>query len=76
MCKPVAAVLYGVGVRLDAHPELLFKLRGVNHEELIEVGDSADALVEGSGSKRDGRRRLSAGDVSDVFGVELEDEDA
>ena len=29
MCKHVAAVLYGVGARLDSKPELLFTLRGV-----------------------------------------------
>ena len=31
----VAAVLYGVGVKLDASPELFFKLRKVDHRELI-----------------------------------------
>ena len=30
MCKHVAAVLYGVGARLDASPELLFTLRGLD----------------------------------------------
>src|SRR5665647_3955327 len=30
MCKHVAAVLYGVGARLDQQPELLFRLRAVN----------------------------------------------
>ena len=34
MCKHVAAVLYGVGARLDTKPELLFVLRGVDHLEL------------------------------------------
>jgi uncharacterized Zn finger protein len=29
MCKHVAAVLYGVGARLDAEPDLLFRLRAV-----------------------------------------------
>ena len=28
MCKHVAAALYGVGARLDAEPELFFRLRG------------------------------------------------
>jgi hypothetical protein len=43
MCKHVAAVLYGVGARLDEKPDLLFLLRGVDHEELIsaEVGVAA-----------------------------------
>jgi len=37
MCKHVAAALYGVGARLDQSPEMLFLLRGVNHEELVDV---------------------------------------
>ena len=36
MCKHLAAVMYGVGNRLDSSPELLFVLRGVDHLELIE----------------------------------------
>ncbi len=35
MCKHVAAVLYGVGSRLDDRPESLFVLRGVDTAELI-----------------------------------------
>ena len=35
MCKHVAAVLYGVGARLDHNPALLFKLRGVDENELL-----------------------------------------
>ena len=31
MCKHVAAVLYGIGARLDYQPELLFTLRRVEH---------------------------------------------
>jgi uncharacterized Zn finger protein/DNA-binding transcriptional regulator YiaG len=38
MCKHVAAVLYGVGNRLDRQPNLLFTLRGVDPEELIAEG--------------------------------------
>src|SRR5580700_3520444 len=30
LCKHAAAVLYGVGARLDEQPELLFRLRAVN----------------------------------------------
>ncbi len=35
MCKHVAAVLYGIGARLDQQPELLFKLHKVDEKELI-----------------------------------------
>src|SRR6267154_6915399 len=36
MCKHVAAVLYGVGARLDEQPQFLFVLRGVDENELID----------------------------------------
>ncbi len=34
MCKHTSAVLYGVGARLDAEPDLLFALRGVDRSDL------------------------------------------
>jgi uncharacterized Zn finger protein len=69
MCKHVAAVMYGVGARLDEQPELLFLLRGVDHEELI----TAQAAVEGVTGRGGGRKRIAQGDISDVFGIDLAD---
>src|SRR5262249_13826290 len=40
MCKHVAAVLYGVGARLDERPELLFKLSKVEEKDLIAKAGS------------------------------------
>lgn len=71
MCKHIAAVMYGIGARLDDRPELLFLLRGVDHEELISAQASSEALV-GSGSRRRGRRVLTGKKLEDVFGVDLE----
>ncbi|MEW6489736.1 MAG: helix-turn-helix domain-containing protein [Thermodesulfobacteriota bacterium] len=68
MCKHVAAVLYGVGARLDRSPELLFRLRGVDHGELVAVGADAVAAATGRGGRR---RRVSEGDLAGVFGIEL-----
>jgi len=69
MCKHVAAVLYGVGARLDEKPQLLFVLRGVNHEELIE----ADAEKAVSAATTRGKsKRLAAENLSDVFGIDVE----
>ena len=68
MCKHVAAVLYGVGARLDKEPELLFKLRGVDHEELIDA--DAEAAVSAATSKGKSKR-LETGDLSDVFGIDI-----
>lgn len=67
MCKHVAAVLYGVGNRLDDRPELLFLLRGVDPEELIgaEIVLPA-AAAEGAGEF------LPEEDLGEIFGIELE----
>ncbi|HEY9869643.1 MAG TPA: SWIM zinc finger family protein [Candidatus Obscuribacterales bacterium] len=67
MCKHVAAVLYGVGARLDDQPELLFVLRGVDHKELIE----ADAATLVSKDRQGSSRRIAEGDLEDVFGIEM-----
>lgn len=68
MCKHVAAVLYGVGARLDEAPELLFLLRGVDHAELIgaEVG-----LASAATDARVGRQRIAEDALADVFGIEM-----
>jgi len=72
MCKHIAAVMYGIGARLDTRPELLFLLRGVDHDELIASDAAADAIA-GTGSSRTRRRSLDARNLEGVFGVELED---
>ncbi len=69
MCKHVAAALYGVGARLDQEPELLFKLRGADHEELIDT-DAAAAVT--AATSRGGAKRLSDGELEDVFGIDLD----
>lgn len=69
MCKHVAAVLYGVGARLDERPELLFKLRGVDHAELVSA-DSAKAVV--AKGRKTGGRKLDDSKLSEVFGIDLE----
>ena len=68
MCKHVAAVLYGVGARLDEQPELLFVLRGVDHQELIDV-DAGMAVA--TAAPAEGGRRLAEEDLGDIFGIEL-----
>ena len=46
MCKHVAAVLYGIGARLDQQPELLFRLRKVDEKELIAKAGKALPLAK------------------------------
>lgn len=74
MCKHVAAVMYGVGHRLDTRPELLFALRRVDHQELISTEGSVEAVVKGRGSAS-GRKTLRADQIGDVFGIDLDDGD-
>ena len=69
MCKHVAAVLYGVGARLDHKPELMFLLRGVNEKELIVQAAGSIPVV---GKAPAGARVLGRGeDLGDLFGIEM-----
>jgi uncharacterized Zn finger protein len=68
MCKHVAAVLYGIGARLDEKPELLFILRGVDHAELV-TEDAAKAVV--TKAKKADRRTLDESELSEVFGIDV-----
>ncbi|HEX7622125.1 MAG TPA: SWIM zinc finger family protein [Anaeromyxobacteraceae bacterium] len=67
LCKHLAAVLYGVGARLDEAPELLFTLRGVDGAELIAAAGDAGALAVASG-----QGSIASGELADIFGIELE----
>jgi uncharacterized Zn finger protein len=73
MCKRVAAVLYGVGARLDQSPELLFKLRSVNHEELITQAATATDLA---GKTAAAGPELAESEIGAVFGIELDTQTA
>lgn len=66
MCKHVAAVLYGVGHRLDTDPGLLFTLRGVDAQELITAPIN---LMDGDASRSD---TLADADLGDLFGIDLD----
>ena len=68
LCKHVAAVLYGVGSRLDREPEKLFTLRAVDPAEMIEA-----AVRQPPVSRQSRRNRvLASGDLSAVFGVDID----
>jgi uncharacterized Zn finger protein len=67
MCKHIAATLYGVGSRLDHEPELFFKLRQVDHLELIAQAGDLEARPKSTGG-----RRIATDQLADVFGIELE----
>ncbi len=71
MCKHVAAVLYGVANRLDDQPALLFVLRGVDPQELIAGEFALPTAGETAGDDV-----LDDGELSGIFGIDLEDGDA
>ncbi|HZA34846.1 MAG TPA: hypothetical protein VE505_07960 [Vicinamibacterales bacterium] len=68
MCKHVAAVLYGVGARLDRQPELLFTLRKVDQQELIATAGSE---LSTKGKRPAGTKVLARDDLSEMFGIEM-----
>ncbi len=67
MCKHVAAVLYGAGARFDRQPELLFLLRHVDPQELIQQAGKAPVAETGE------HRQLEGADLSALFGIDLGD---
>lgn len=66
LCKHLAAVLYGIGRRLDTDPGVLFTLRGLDPLLLCAHGNEIDLSVE------DSEESLSGGeDLSALFGIDL-----
>lgn len=73
MCKHVAAVLYGIGRKLDSDPTLFFKLRNIDIDGL--VGKTAQAKLESmlANADRPSSRILGGDRVAELFGMALED---
>ena len=67
MCKHIAAVFYGVGARLDARPELLFLLRGVDHAEFAVDGGVESVIAKGGKNTP----QFAGADLSEIFGIDL-----
>jgi uncharacterized Zn finger protein len=63
MCKHIAALLYGIGARLDSEPELLFLLRTIDHMELLKT-----AKIDTRSRKA---RIVENQDLSALFGIDL-----
>lgn len=70
MCKHVAAVLYGVGARLDEQPELIFTLRRVDAKDLVT---QAGAGLPKSKQGPTAGKVLDGAHLADVFGIEMAD---
>ena len=72
MCKHVAAVLYGVGARLDKQPELLFTLRKVDAQALVAgagVGIALNKRTPAKGKVLD----TSDASLAGLFGIDIAD---
>jgi uncharacterized Zn finger protein len=70
MCKHVAAVLYGIGARLDAKPELLFHLRAVNEKDLVaDIGEALPMVKHGPAAGK----VLQENDMAALFGLDMAD---
>ena len=73
MCKHIAAVLYGVGARLDESPELLFRLRAVDETELLSNLGSA---LPDTRTKHDTAQTLVCDDLAVLFDLDMEERKA
>jgi uncharacterized Zn finger protein len=69
MCKHVAAVMYGVGARLDAEPELLFRLRGLDAAALFTKA----AVGRSALGPRAKEKLLASDSLGSVFGIDIDE---
>ena len=69
MCKHVAAVLYGIGARLDENPSLFFELRGIEMERFIDaaIANRVELMLENAGQTSE--RVIDDGAVYGLFGI-------
>lgn len=69
MCKHVAAVLYGIGVRFDENPLLFFELRGIDVGRFIDI--TLENRVENmlKNADRPSGRIIQSEDWEHIFGV-------
>jgi uncharacterized Zn finger protein len=68
MCKHVAAVLYGIGARLDHQPDLLFRLHRVDEKELIAGAGKALPLAKKAPAAT---KVLGGEDLAVLFGLDI-----
>ncbi len=69
MCKHVAAVLYGVGIRLDENPLLFFELRGIEYEQF--VGAAIEIRIEEmiANENKPSNRIITEKSIMNIFGI-------
>lgn len=69
MCKHVAAVLYGIGNRLDDNPLLFFAMRGIDVSDFIKrsVEEKLSAMLKNTDKKSP--RIIDDQSLEDLFGI-------
>jgi uncharacterized Zn finger protein len=70
MCKHIAAVLYGIGARLDTQPDLLINLRQVKPQDLVAQAGSG---LPTTGKRPASSKVLDGAALADVFGLEMDE---
>ncbi len=71
MCKHVAAVLYGIGARLDQDPLLFFELRGIDPERFVGIAleNKVEEMLKNEG--KPSSRIMDGDDALELFGIGL-----
>ena len=71
MCKHVAAVMYGIGARLDEEPLGFFDLRGIQTDDFVShaVRNKVEQML--SNATRTSSRIMADDQLADLFGMEI-----
>ena len=69
MCKHVAAVLYGIGARLDENPSLFFELRGIEIGRFVDVAIANRVEVMLKNAGKTSARMIRDDEIRELFGV-------
>ena len=69
MCKHVAAVLYGIGARVDENPFLFFELRGIDAGRFVDVtlANRVENMLANADTPSE--RIIMGNNWEDLFGV-------
>ena len=74
MCKHIAAVLYGIGVRLDSEPLLFFQMRGINTDKFMSnvLGNKVEKMLAKVEDMKSSRL-IEQEDLMEMFGADMSD---
>uniref|UniRef100_UPI003AFAEED2 SWIM zinc finger family protein n=1 Tax=Desulfosarcina variabilis TaxID=2300 RepID=UPI003AFAEED2 len=72
MCKHVAAVLYGIGARLDQDPSLFFVLRQVDMDDLITTAVQETSRQWIEKAEETTTPTIAEADLGAVFGIDMD----